>query len=196
MRISWELLRQNIEGCENCPLGAGCIRKVPGQGDAHAPLMLIGEGPGEQEDRQGLAFVGPAGQLLTKMLEAIRLPRDRVYICNVVKCRPPRNRQPTPEEIQACLPHLRGQVALVRPRVILLLGATAVSAVLGPEYRITRCHGEWFSRKGVDIIATYHPSALLRDESKKRPAWEDLKRVRGRLIELGLYADLLKEEKI
>lgn len=196
MRISWELLRQNIESCENCSLGAGCIQKVPGQGDPHAPLMLIGEGPGEQEDRQGLAFVGPAGQLLTKMLAAIQLPRDRVYICNVVKCRPPRNRQPTPEEMQACLAHLRGQVALVRPKVILLLGATAVSAVLGPEYRITRCHGEWFSRKGVDIIATYHPSALLRDESKKRPAWEDLKRVRSRLMELGLYSDLLKEEKL
>lgn len=195
MRISWELLRQNIVSCEGCSLGAGCIQKVLGQGDAHAPLMLIGEGPGEQEDRQGLAFVGPAGQLLTKMLAAIQLPRDRVYICNVVKCRPPRNRQPAPEEIQACLPHLRGQVALVRPKVILLLGATAVSAVLGSQYRITRCHGEWFSRKGVDIIATYHPSALLRDESKKRPAWEDLKRVRGRLIELGLYSDLLKEEK-
>ena len=136
-----EQLSHNIECCQACGLAAGCRRKVPGQGDPHAPLMLIGEGPGRQEDLEGLAFVGPAGQLLTRMLAAISLPRDRVYICNVVKCRPPNNRQPTPEEMAACLPHLRGQVALVRPRVILLLGATAVAAVLGPQERITRCRG-------------------------------------------------------
>lgn len=195
MRISWEQLHQNILNCQNCGLGAGCIQKVPGQGDCHAPLMLIGEGPGEQEDRQGLAFVGPAGQLLTKMLAAISLPRERVYICNVVKCRPLRNRQPSSDEMQACLPHLRAQTALVRPKVILLLGATAVSAVLGPEYRITRCHGQWFERKGVWILATYHPSALLRDVSKKRDAWEDLKSVRAKLTELSLYEDLLSEEE-
>ena len=194
MRISWEQLRENILRCENCELGKGCIQKVPGQGDAHAPLMLIGEGPGEQEDWQGLAFVGPAGQLLTRMLAAINLPRDRVYICNVVKCRPPHNRQPSPEEIQACIGHLRAQTALVKPRVLLLLGATAVSAVLGPQYRITRCHGQWFERKGVWIIATYHPSALLRDASKKKDAWEDLKRVKARLQELSLYSDLFEEE--
>ena len=195
MRISWQQLRENIHSCQNCGLYSGCTQKVPGQGDEAAPLMLIGEGPGEQEDRQGLAFVGPAGQLLTKMLAAIQLPRDRVYICNVVKCRPPRNRQPAPEEIQACIGHLRAQTALVRPKVILLLGATAVSAVLGPEYRITRCHGQWFERKGVWIIATYHPSALLRDVSKKRDAWEDLKKVRAKLAELHLYPDLIREEE-
>ena len=194
MRISWEQLRENILRCENCELGKGCIQKVPGQGDVHAPLMLIGEGPGEQEDKQGFAFVGPAGQLLTRMLAAIQLPRERVYICNVVKCRPPRNRQPSPEEMQACIGHLRAQTALIRPKVILLLGATAVSAVLGPDYRITRCHGQWFERKGVWIIATYHPSALLRDVSKKRDAWEDLKRVKAKLQELSLYSDLLEEE--
>lgn len=194
MRISWEQLWQNIQCCTCCDLGAGCIQKVPGQGDVHAPLMLIGEGPGEQEDRQGLAFVGPAGQLLTKMLSAIDLPRERVYICNVVKCRPPRNRQPSPDEIQACIGHLRAQFALVRPRIILLLSATAVSAVLGEDYRITRCRGQWFERKGVSIIATYHPSALLRDPAKKRDAWEDLKKVRARLEELSLYPDLYKED--
>ncbi len=194
MRISWEQLMDNIQCCANCELGAGCTQKVPGQGDFHAPLMLIGEGPGEQEDRTGQAFVGPAGQMLTRMLAAIQLPRDRVYICNVVKCRPPRNRQPSPEEMQACIGHLRGQVALIRPRVILLLGATAVSAVLGPDYRITRCHGQWFERKGTWIIATYHPSALLRDVSKKKGAWEDLKKVKAKLKELSLYEDLFKEE--
>lgn len=194
MRISWEMLRENIERCNSCELCLGCTQKVPGQGDIHAPLMLIGEGPGEQEDKQGLAFVGPAGQLLTKMLAAIGLTRERVFICNVVKCRPPRNRQPAPEEIQACIGHLRAQTALLRPKVILLLGATAVSAVLGPEYRITRCHGLWFERKGVWIIATYHPSALLRDASKKRDAWEDLKKVKTKLVELSLYSDLFKED--
>lgn len=194
MRISWEQLQQNIQTCQNCELGFGCIQKVPGQGDIHSPLMLIGEGPGEQEDKQGLAFVGPAGQLLTRMLAAIKLPRERVYICNVVKCRPPRNRQPLPQEMQACIGHLRAQTLLVKPKVILLLGATAVSAVLGPDYRITRCRGQWFERKGVWIMATYHPSALLRDASKKRDAWEDLKKVRSKLRELELYTDLLAEE--
>lgn len=194
MRISWQQLWEDIHVCNACALGSGCTQKVPGQGDIHAPLMLIGEGPGEQEDRQGLAFVGPAGQLLTRMLAAIQLPRERVYICNVVKCRPPRNRQPQPEEMQACIKHLRAQVALVRPRVIVLLGATAVSAVLGPDYRITRCHGQWFERKGVSILATYHPSALLRDEGKKRDAWNDLKLVRQRLRELELYPDLIGED--
>ncbi len=191
--MDWRQLYSHIENCQNCALYQGCTHKVPGQGDLRASLMLIGEGPGQHEDEQGLAFVGPAGQLLTQMLSAIRLPRDRVYICNVVKCRPPHNRQPLPEEVQACLPYLRRQFLLVRPRVILLLGATAVSAVLGPEYRITRCHGQWVSRKGVDIIATYHPSALLRDAGKKRPAWEDLQKLRDRLKELELYQDLWKE---
>ena len=191
--MDWRQLYSHIENCQNCALYQGCTHKVPGQGDLRAPLMLIGEGPGQHEDEQGLAFVGPAGQLLTQMLSAIRLPRDRVYICNVVKCRPPHNRQPLPEEVQACLPYLRRQFLLVRPRVILLLGATAVSAVLGPEYRITRCHGQWVSRKGVDIIATYHPSALLRDAGKKRPAWEDLQKLRDRLKKLELYQDLWKE---
>ena len=195
MRISWPQLWENIHSCDRCSLGAGCTQKVPGQGDLHAPLMLIGEGPGEQEDKQGLAFVGPAGQLRTQMLLAIQLPRDRVYICNVVKCRPPHNRQPSPEEREACIGHLRGQVALVKPRVILLLGATAVAAVLGPDYRITRCRGQWFERKGVSIMATYHPSALLRDPAKKRDAWEDLKRVRQKLCELSLYPDLYEEEE-
>ena len=195
MRISWPQLWDNIHGCKKCGLCTGCTQKVPGQGDVHAPLMLIGEGPGEQEDKQGLAFVGPAGQLLGKMLEAIQLPRERVYICNVVKCRPPRNRQPTPEERDACMEHLRGQVALVKPKVIVLLGATAVSAVLGPDFRITRCRGQWFEKKGCWILATYHPSALLRDPAKKRDAWEDLKRVRAKLMELSLYTDLYKEDE-
>ena len=188
--ITWELFEKQVEECRLCALCRNIHHKVPGQGDRNSPLMLIGEGPGRDEDEQGLAFVGAAGQLLTRMLEAIRLPRDRVYICNVVKCRPPQNRIPTPEEAEACRMHLRMQTYLVRPKVIVLLGATAAKAVLGPETRITRVRGVWTERKGVWILPTYHPSALLRDESKKPEAWEDMKSLRAKLQELGLYPDI------
>jgi DNA polymerase len=194
MKTSWAQLTEEIDACTRCPLCEGCGQKVPGQGDPEAPLMLIGEGPGEQEDRQGLAFVGPAGQLLTRMLEAIQLPRERVYICNIVKCRPPGNRTPSAEEAAACVPHLLRQWALVKPKAVLLLGGTAVRTVLGESYRITRCHGQWFERRGVPVLATYHPSALLREQARKREAWEDLKRVREMLCTLQAYPDLLGGE--
>ena len=193
-QITWELFERQVAACNLCPLCQHILHKVPGQGDRNAPLMLIGEGPGQVEDEQGLAFVGPAGQLLTKMLAAIQLPRERVYICNSVKCRPPHTRSPTPEEAEACKIHLRMQTYLVRHRVILLLGATAAKGVLGDQVRITRDRGIWTERKGVWIMPTYHPSALLRDPAKKSEAWEDLKQVRRKLTELGLYTDLLKEE--
>ena len=173
-----------------CGLCEHIHHKVPGQGDHHSPLMFIGEGPGQVEDEQGLAFVGPAGQLLTRMLLAIDLPRDRVYICNVVKCRPPNNRVPEPQEAAACMLHLRMQVALVRPKVIVLLGSTAAKNTLGEDIRITRDRGKWFERKGVWMMPTYHPSALLRDTSKKRDAWEDMQSLRDKLMELGLYSDI------
>jgi len=191
VNVTWETLHTAVADCRNCALYSGCTHKVPGQGDPHAPLMLIGEGPGEVEDREGLAFVGPAGQLLTRMLAAIQLPRERVFICNIVKCRPPHNRQPLPEEAAACMPYLRAQVALVRPRVILLLGATAARYTLGDEVRITRDRGKWVERKGVWMMPTYHPSALLRDPSKKRDAWTDMQAVEAKLRELELYQDLL-----
>ena len=188
--MTWELFHQQVEACGLCPLHEGILHKVPGQGDEHAPLMLIGEGPGQVEDEEGLAFVGPAGQLLTRMLAAISLPRDRVYICNIVKCRPPNNRVPEPAEAEACRLHLRNQFALVRPKVIVLLGSTAARSILGPEIRITRDRGQWYERKGVWFMPTYHPSALLRDPAKKREAWEDMQSLRDRLMELGLYGDL------
>ena len=188
--ITWELLESQVAACRRCGLCAGITNKVPGQGDRGAPLMLIGEGPGAEEDRQGLAFVGAAGQLLTRMLSAIELPRERVYICNTVKCRPPGNRTPTPEERAACLIHLRMQTALIRPKVILLLGASAAKTVLGEDVYITRVRGQWRERKGVWITATYHPSALLRDPSKKRDAWQDLQTVRDKLIALECYPDI------
>ncbi len=187
--MSWELFESQVQRCVLCPLAQGVTRKVPGQGDHASPLMFIGEGPGQVEDEQGLAFVGPAGQLLTRMLAAINLPRDRVYICNTVKCRPPHNRVPAEEEIAACMLHLRNQTALLRPRVIVLLGSTAAKTVLGPEIRITRDRGRWFERKGVWMMPTYHPSALLRDPAKKAEAWQDMQSLRAKLMELGLYPE-------
>ena len=184
MQTSWPTLMEQIGGCTACGLCRGRTHVVPGEGDLHARLMLIGEGPGEQEDLQGRPFVGPAGQLLERMLAAIGLAREQVYIANAVKCRPPHNRVPTPEETAACLPYLRAQVALVRPRVIALLGATAARTVLGDGVRITRDRGRWVERKGVFLLPTYHPAALLRDESKKRPAWEDMQAIRDKLYEL------------
>lgn len=188
--ITWELFDRQVEECRLCGLCRNIRHKVPGQGDRRAPLMLIGEGPGQTEDEEGLAFVGAAGQLLTRMLQAIHLPRERVYICNVVKCRPPNNRVPTPEEAEACRIHLRMQTWLVRPRVIVLLGSTAAKSLLDPELRITRERGRWTERKGIWMMPTYHPSALLRDERKKPEAWEDMKSLRDKLKELGLYQDL------
>ena len=191
--VSWELFERQVDACRLCPLCERIRNKVPGQGDRSAPLMLIGEGPGEVEDAQGLAFVGPAGQLLTKMLAAIGLPRERVYICNVVKCRPPGNRVPEEAEIQACMLHLRMQVALVKPRVILLLGATAARATLGPDTRIMRDRGVWQQRKGVWMMPTWHPSALLRFPERKQTAWQDMQALRDKLRELGLYTDLFAD---
>ena len=186
MKASWDTLHAEIANCEACGLCRGIHHKVPGQGDPHARLMLIGEGPGYEEDMSGLAFVGPAGQLLTKMLASIGLSREEVYICNIVKCRPPRNRVPEPEEAQACLGFLRMQFALVRPKLILLLGATAGRYTLGEGFRVTRDRGRFVEKNGIYFMPTYHPSALLRDETqqKKREAWQDLQAVRDKLAEL------------
>ena len=184
MEISWDLLHQQIAQCEKCGLCRGIHHKVPGQGNGNADLMFIGEGPGADEDLQGLAFVGAAGQLLTKMIAAMGYTREQVYICNIVKCRPPQNRVPTPEDAAACMPFLRKQFLLVKPRVIVLLGATAARAILGDQIRITRDRGKWVEKKGVYFMPTYHPAALLRDESKKRDAWQDLKAVRDKMEEL------------
>ncbi len=187
---NWFTFEEHVQACCACDLHRGIRNKVPGQGDPHSPLMFIGEGPGEQEDAQGLAFVGAAGQLLTRMLQAISLPRERVYICNVVKCRPPGNRTPDMQEMQACLPLLREQFLLVRPRIIILLGATAARAVLNPDIRITRDRGRWVERKGVWFMATYHPSYLLRSPERKAEAWKDLQSLRAQLMAMKLYPDL------
>ena len=175
-----------MNGCEACRLCKGRHNAVPGEGRRDADIMLIGEGLGEQEDLSGRPFVGPAGQRLDRMLAAVGLERGEVYIANVVKCRPPRNRQPERDEAEACLPYLRAQVALVRPRIIVLLGATAARNAIGPDIRITRDRGRWYEKDGVELLVTYHPSALLRDASLKRAAWEDFKGLRARALELGI----------
>ena len=184
MKTSWAELMKDINECQKCPLRAGCTRVVPGEGNPCADIMFIGGGPGFDEDRTGRPFVGKAGELLTKMIHAIGMERTEVYICNVVKCRPPGNRTPTPEEAEACKPHLRAQVALVRPKIIVLLGTTAGRATLGDHYRVSRERGKWVQRKGVWMMGTYHPSALLRDETLKRDAWEDFQAIRKKLREI------------
>ena len=186
MLISWLTLIEQINSCGNCDLCGSIHNKVPGQGNRNAELMFIGEGPGKDEDMQGKAFVGAAGQLLTKMINAMGYERENVYICNIVKCRPPQNRVPTPEEAQACLPFLRQQVLLVRPKIIVLLGSTAARSILRPDFRITKEHGIWEEKKGIWYMPTYHPAALLRDESKKKDAWHDLKMVVEKMNSLKL----------
>lgn len=177
---SLEELRNLALGCARCGLRAGCSGVVFGEGNPHARLMLLGEGPGADEDRLGRPFVGKAGQLLDKILEAVGLERfSHVYIANVVKCRPPGNRAPLPEEAGQCLPWLYRQLELVSPGIIVLLGSTALQNLIDPKARITRMRGQWLvSKSGIKIMPTYHPAALLRDTSKKRPVWEDFQKVR------------------
>ena len=187
VNTSWPTLTEAVFACEKCRLCQTRTNVVLGEGDLHAPLMFIGEGPGQQEDLTGRPFVGAAGQLLDKMLAAIGLKREQVYICNIVKCRPPQNRVPEADEREACMNYLRQQVALVRPKVIVCLGSTPTRALLGDDMRITRDRGVWQLKKGVWFMPTYHPAALLRDADKKRPAWVDFQAIRDKLIELNAY---------
>ncbi len=184
MKVSWDALNERLQACEECVLCEARTNVVPGEGDPNAALMFIGEGPGRDEDASGRPFVGRAGQLLDKMIEAIELKREDVYICNIVKCRPPGNRAPTDAEADACLPYLRAQVALVKPKVIVALGAVAAKRILGPKTRITRDRGVFRKSKGAWLIATFHPAYLLRSPDKKREAWADFQAIRDKLKEL------------
>lgn len=182
---SWETLEGACLNCRKCRLWETRTNVVIGVGNRNADIMFVGEGPGQQEDLQGEPFVGPAGKLLDKMLASIGLDREKVYIANIVKCRPPGNRDPHDDEQEACMNYLRYQLMLVKPKIIVCLGRIAATAIIDRDFKITRQHGQWTERKGYWFIATYHPSALLRDESKKRPAWEDLKLIRAKLDEIG-----------
>lgn len=175
---TWESLKRDCAGCRCCSLGETRHKLVFGVGNAQAEVMLIGEGPGEQEDLQGVPFVGPAGKLLDDMLEMIDLDRQKVYIANIVKCRPPRNRDPLNVEQEACRPWLDRQIALVNPKIIVCLGRIAATALIREDFRITREHGQWFDRDSRRLMATYHPSALLRDVDKRPEAFMDLRALR------------------
>jgi len=179
-----EELRREIEGCARCSLAEGRTHIVFGEGNPHARLMLVGEGPGAEEDRLGRPFVGAAGQLLDKILAAAGITREEVYIANIVKCRPPGNRVPLRAEAEACLPWLRLQIRLINPRFIVVLGSTALQYLCDPQARITFFRGRWLEKGGIRIMPTYHPAALLRDPSKKRDVWEDFKKVRDAYREL------------
>ena len=182
---TWESLKRDCAGCRCCSLGETRHKLVFGVGNAQAEVMLIGEGPGEQEDLQGVPFVGPAGKLLDDMLEMIDLDRQKVYIANIVKCRPPRNRDPLNVEQEACRPWLDRQIALVNPKIIVCLGRIAAMALIQEDFRITREHGQWFERDGRRLMATYHPSALLRDVGKRPETFGDLLNIREKLREVG-----------
>jgi DNA polymerase len=170
-----EVIREDLGDCRRCKLCNSRTRIVFGAGDPKARLMFIGEGPGYEEDQAGEPFVGAAGQLLTRIIEAIKLARDRVYIANVVKCRPPGNRVPEPEEIATCSPFLRRQIAAVRPLYLCALGSCAVQTLLKSKEPISKLRGRFFDYQGIRLLPTFHPAYLLRNPEKKREVWEDMK---------------------
>ncbi len=182
----WQELQTRCRDCRACPLGEARTNNVFGTGDTGASLMFVGEAPGEQEDNTGIPFVGAAGKLLDRYLYAVDLPRDKVYIANILKCRPPHNRDPEEGEQNACIGYLREQFRLIRPRVVVCLGRIAAMRLIRPDYRITREHGQWVQKGGVWMTAVYHPSALLRDLSKREDMLRDMWAIRQKLEELGV----------
>lgn len=185
--MDWQELESACGECRRCALGRTRTRPVVGSGCREAKIMLIGEGPGEQEDLSGEAFVGPAGRLLDEMLNIIDLDRKKnCYIANIVKCRPPKNRDPKDEEQEACMGFLEAQLGLIQPEMIVCLGRIAACRLIRPDYRITREHGTWAQFRGIPITAMYHPSALLRDPEKRPEAFEDLLKIREKARDLAL----------
>lgn len=187
--LDWEALQETCANCERCALCSTRTNVVFGVGAKDARIMFIGEGPGEQEDLQGEPFVGAAGKLLDDMMSIIDLDRSNSYIANVVKCRPPGNRDPLDDEQDACINYLRNQVALVQPKVIVCLGRIAARRIIDPDFRISKSHGKWIERNDVWITAIYHPSALLRDPSKRPDTFMDLLEIRHKLQELKTYLE-------
>ena len=181
MYDSWEELEQSIINCNKCKLCQNRINIVFGQGNKNAKVMMIGEGPGADEDKEGIPFVGKAGQLMNKALTGLGIKREELYIANIVKCRPPSNRVPEQDEAETCLNYLRNQVILVKPKIIVLLGSTTLKNILGKEYSITEARGKWIEKKGIYYMPTWHPAALLRDENKKIEFWNDLKLVKEKM---------------
>lgn len=180
--MDWEALQQACMDCRNCALGANRTNMVFGVGPQDAEVLFVGEGPGHQEDLQGEPFVGAAGKFLDDMLSIIGLGRHNCYIANIVKCRPPQNRDPLPEEQNACIPWLRMQTKLINPKIIVCLGRISAMKLIREDFRITRDHGQWIQKGGIWFTALYHPSALLRDESKRPETFRDLKSLREKVL--------------
>ena len=183
---SWENLERICHSCTGCGLCETRHNVVFGVGNRDTDVLFVGEGPGEQEDLQGEPFVGPAGKLLDDMLSILDLDRTNCYIANIVKCRPPKNRDPLETEQEACIGYLRNQVDLIRPKIIVCLGRIAAKKLIDESFRITRQHGQWFQRGDFWMMATYHPSALLRDLSKRPEAFDDLMSLRQKMHELNI----------
>ena len=183
--LDWQNLEAQCLKCRGCGLCDTRTNVVFGVGPKDADVMFIGEGPGEQEDLKGEPFVGPAGKLLDDMMSIINLNRENSYIANIVKCRPPGNRDPKEEEQNACIDYLRNQVSLIQPKIIVCLGRIAAMKIIRPDFRITREHGTWIQRNGIWMTAIYHPSALLRDLSKRPETFEDLLSIRQKIVEVN-----------
>lgn len=181
--MTWDALRQSCLACSRCPLAGTRHHVVFGVGPEDAEVLFVGEGPGQQEDLQGEPFVGPAGQLLDEMLSIIGLGRHNCYITNIVKCRPPGNRDPQESEQDACMPFLRRQTKLLRPKIIVCLGRIAAKRLIDPDFKITRDHGQWVEKGGIWFTALYHPSALLRDMTKRPDTFRDLKKLQAKVLE-------------
>ena len=182
--LGWDGLINKCKHCTKCELCKNRKNVVIGRGNINAPIMLIGEGPGKQEDEQGIAFVGAAGKLLDLLLMAQGINDDMYYISNIVKCRPPNNRVPFEEEAFQCLNFLRNQVKLVNPKIMVCLGSTSMKYIIDKNERITNIRGQWIERKGFWFMPTFHPAALLRDDSKKELLWKDFKKVKQKYNEL------------
>ena len=181
-----EELEEKIKGCNKCKLCKTRTNIVFGTGNKNADLMFIGEGPGQDEDIQGIPFVGKAGKLMNMAFEGIGINREDVYIANIVKCRPPLNRNPENDEAVACMDYLRNQVMLIKPKIIVLLGNVALKNILGNEFAITTARGKWVEKKGILYMPTFHPAALLRDDTKKIYFWTDLQEVKNKLESLNI----------
>jgi DNA polymerase len=179
-----QVIREEIGDCQRCKLAPKRTNIVFGSGNPNAELVFVGEAPGFDEDKQGLPFVGKAGQLLTKIIESIDIKRDDVYICNVLKCRPPDNRNPEPDEVMSCNPFLKKQLATIRPKIVCCLGTFAAQTVMQTTAPISKLRGKFHDIDGIRVIATFHPAYLLRSPDKKRDVWEDMKQIRAELFRL------------
>lgn len=186
MNDTWELLRADCESCQACELHKTRTNCVFGVGDINADVLFVGEAPGDNEDKTGTPFVGRAGKLLDQYLYAVDIPRDKVYIANILKCRPPKNRDPLPEEEKACMDFLRRQVRLINPKVIVCLGRISATKLIKPDFKITKEHGQWFEKGKFLITAVYHPALLLRDPHKKEDMMNDMKAIKQKLEEMDI----------